>query len=163
MVLQVSASLVPEQDSDVEARMAARYGNDRSHWPTTFIASVAVGAFLATGLWAVLQLSDEPFEATVLRWQAQGERVVSVDLEVRGTSDQNVRCAVRAKDGSASDVGYVYVTFDEAPVTRSFRIPTVAQTASVEVLACAGGERELVAAPPDYPPGVAPPPTSPIP
>lgn len=155
-------SLVPDQDSDVQARMAARYGDDRSRWPTFLIASIAVGVFLLTALWAVLQLSDEPFEATVLRWHTEGQRVVSVDLEVRGASDENVHCAIRAKDGSASDVGYVYVTFSEAPVTRSFRIPTVIQTASVEVLACAGEGEELVAAPPDYPPGVAPPPTSPL-
>lgn len=143
--------------------MAARYGDDRSRWPTIAIASVAVGAFLATALWAVLQLSDEPFQATVLRWQAQGQRVVQVDLEVRGASSQNVHCAVRVKDGSASDVGYAYVVFDKAPATRSFRLPTVVQAASVEVLACAGDRGELIVAPPDYPPGVEPPPTSPIP
>lgn len=156
-------SLVPDEDLDAEARMAARYGNDRSRWPTILIASIAVGVFLITALWAVLQLSDEPFEAQVLRWHPEGQQVVSVDLEVRGASSQNIRCAVRAKDGAASDVGYVYVTFSVAPATRTFRIPTVIQTASVEVLACAGEEEELAAAPPDYPPGVAPPSTSPLP
>lgn len=157
------ASLVSDHDSDVEARMAARYGNDRSNWRTIVVAFIAIGAFLLTASWAVVQLSDEPFDATVLRWHAPGQRVVSVDLEVRGASDQTVRCAVRAKDGSASDVGYAYVVFNEAPATRTFRIPTVVQAASVEVLACAAGDGDLVVAPPDYPPGVEPPPESPIP
>jgi hypothetical protein len=161
--LVVETSLVPDQDADVEARMAARYGTDRSRWPTLLIATIAAVAFLATALWAVLQLVDEPFEATVLRWQADGQRVVTMDLEVRGAAARNVRCAVRVKDGAASDVGYAYVMFSETPAARSFRIPTVVKAASVEVLACASEGQELVTVPADYPPGVTPPPTSPLP
>lgn len=163
VMLSVNASVAAERNSDLDARMAARYGTDRSRWPTLVIASIVVAAFFGTAFWAVLGLSDQPFEGTVVRWQAEGQRVVRIDMEVRGSSDQDVVCAVRAKDASASDVGYAYLTFTESPDTRTFRMPTIVQTSSVEVLECASADQDLIATPPDYPPGVAPPPTSPLP
>lgn len=146
----------------VAARMAERYGTNRSNWPVITVATVAIIAFLLTAAWVGLQVVDRPYEGRVLRSTPESERVVDVDLELRGESDTPVECIIRVKDASASDVGYATVTFDGAPMTQTFRIPTIVRSSSVEILGCVDAGEELVVAPADYPPGVAPPPDRPL-
>ena len=148
--------------SEVDARMAERYGTDGSNHNVILVAGIAIVAFLLTATWVGLSIVDRPFEARVMRSAPEGERVVAVDIEVRGESDTPVDCIVRVKDVDAADVGYARVTFASTPATRTYRIPTVVRSSSVEILGCAEQGEDLVVAPADFPPGVAPPPDRPL-
>ena len=146
----------------IAARMAERYGTDRSNWRIVAVATAAIAVFVVTAAWVGVQIVDRPFEARVMRSAPESERVVEVDIEVRGESNDAVECIVRVKDVNAADVGYARITLANAPATETFRIPTVVRASSVEVLGCATQGEELVVPPADYPPGVAPPADQPL-
>ena len=80
---------------------------------------------------------------------------MTVDLEVRGSAPDGVKCVVKATDAQSVDVGYRKVTVPQPPVTVAVTIPTVIRAASVVVLGCAPAGDELRVPPPDFPPGVA--------
>lgn len=138
-----------------EAMLDARYGRSRSPWARRTVIGallllvVAAAVFSAVGLTRSAGIEGRP-----LSWRAE-ERVVAVDVELRGSEDGPVTCVVRAQDARSTDIGYGTFTFRSSPRTETVELPTLFRASSVAVLGCAPGAEPLRAPPPDFPPGVA--------
>jgi len=141
---------------DLELMLEERYGVRRQRRRAWVLGGVAVLVFAAVLLWVAVQLLSTSVEGRVVRWSAPGERVLVVDLELRGEADE-VECVIRAKDAEASDVGYAHVRFPSAPSFGQVQVETVVATAQVELLGCASAGDPQTVAPAAFPPGVAPP------
>ena len=139
---------------DVDAMLADRYGTGNQVWLVRSLILVVAFMFVATLAWVGVQLLSRTVEGRLIGWTAVHERLVEVDMEVRGEHPTTVQCIVRAKDVEASDVGYAHVVFESAPARRTVWIETVVGTSQVEVLGCAPLGSDLAVPPPAFPPGV---------
>jgi hypothetical protein len=153
-------------ESEIAARLAARYGVDRSAWPRQLLAGTLIIGFLAVAAWVGFQVSDTPYQGKIQRWEPvgplDGEQLVEIDAEVRGKFDKPLICALRVTETNSADVGYAFVPFDGAPSERTFRIETLTTAASVALLGCGESRDTLRVPPPEYPPGIAPPSNAPV-
>ena len=155
-----------QSQADIDARMAERYGTNRSAWPRQLLAGSLVIGFLGVAAWVGFQVSDTPYQGVIQRWESVGtatsEQLVEVDAEVRGNFAGPLVCAIRVTEAGSADVGYAYVPFQSAPSERTFQIETLTTAASVGLLGCAENIDEMRVPPPEYPPGIAAPDTTPI-
>ena len=149
--------------AEIDARMADRYGTNRPAWPRQMLAATLIIGFLAVAAWVGFQISDTPYQGMIQRWEPVGtsEQFVEVDAEVRGSFADPLVCAVRVTEAGSADVGYAVVPFESAPSERTFQIETLTTAASVGLLGCAESLEELRVPPPEYPPGIAAPSTTP--
>ncbi len=142
-----------EPTSDEILRL--RYGLDRNPWPRRLLVGGVVAVYLGAAVFAAVALTrGAGIEGNALAWRASPDRV-SVDVQLRGTSDGPVDCVVRAQDTDSTDIGYRQLRFDSSPSTQRVDLPTLFPAASVAVLGCARAGEPVSAPPPDFPPGVA--------
>ena len=148
----------PYRADQLSPEIRARYGMGRRSWRTTVVVIIVIALFFAALAWATMNMGRESAQYRLLTWSVTSPTAVSVEFEVRNPTDEPAICVVRAQDENHIDVGYSRVTI--APAGDYVRVPyvltTLAPAFAVELLGCeAGGEPNV--APPNFPPGVAPP------
>ena len=146
----------PYRADQLSPEMRARYGMDRTNWRTLVIVSVEMVIFLGAVAWATMNMGREAAQYRLLTWNVTGPTTVSVEFEVRNSTDSPAICIVRAQDENHIDVGYSRVVVP--PGDDYARVPyvltTLAPAFAVELLGCEAGSEPRVA-PPNFPPGVA--------
>lgn len=123
------------------------------------IAVVAL-AFVGVLAWIAVVQSAEPARSRLVSWKVLGPDRVDLTIQVAPNPDAEIICVLRAQDSNRIDVGYATVTFPPGPrdpaVIDTYALRTLAPAYTAELLGCEIGEAPRVA-PPQFPPGVAPP------
>jgi len=148
----------PYRASELSPEIRARYGMDRSNWRTITVVIIVAAIFFAAVAWATVNMGRESVQSRLLTWQVSAPDRVSLEFEVRNPTQDPAVCVLRAQDERHIDVGYSLVTVPASGnyVRVPFELSTLAPAFAVELLGCqAGGEPPV--APPNFPPGVAPP------
>ncbi|TAK68661.1 MAG: DUF4307 domain-containing protein [Actinomycetota bacterium] len=146
--------------TDLPANLRLRYGvRGRPAWVVPVIV-MAVAILVGAGGLVALRLTDQPVRSTLLTWRVVAADRVDVTFEVRRPADQPVVCVLRAQDADHVDVGYAELTLPAGTAYEqpTFRLRTLAPAFAAEVLGCGAGARPRDVPPPQFPPGVAPPP-----
>ncbi|MEY4137532.1 MAG: hypothetical protein RL205_1660 [Actinomycetota bacterium] len=148
----------PFRANQLSPEMRARYGLDRSNWPTLAIVVIVIVIFFAAVAWATVNMGKESVQSRLLTWKVTSPDTVSLEFEVRNPSKDPVFCVIRAQDGKHIDVGYSHVMIPPSGdyVRVPYELTTLAPAFTVELLGCAiGGEPNVSL--PNFPPGVSPP------
>jgi hypothetical protein len=131
---------------------------DTSNWRTISLVVIVITLFLGAVAWITVTMGQEAAQWRLLTWKVVSADRVEVEFEVRNSSQEPAFCILRAQDEKHVDLAYA--TVEVPPGSGYARVPyeltTLAPAFAVELLGCAIGEDPRVA-PPNFPPGVAPP------
>ena len=150
----------PIKAADLPPDLRARYGMDRGiGWGLLLGVALAV-AFVSALSFVAFNLFAVRVQPQLLAWDVVAPDHTSVTFEVRRPIGADTYCVVRAQDERHIDVGYAVVVLpgggDYAQTT--YQLHTLAPSYVVEVLGCAQGSAPDSVIPPQFPPGVVPPP-----
>lgn len=124
-------------------------------WITVVVLAVAfAGALIFVGT----NVTQNPVEFRLVKWQVAGPEYVDVQIFVDRPVQGDVTCIIRAQDSKHIDLGYavVDVPTGEGGILLDYPLATLTEAYAVELLGCAVGEEPGVS-PPQFPPGVVPP------
>ncbi len=140
--------------------MQARYGMDRRPIGRVVAITLIVLAFAGVLVWIAIVQSAEPARSRLVSWQVLGPDRVDLTVQIAPNPEAEVVCVLRAQDSNRIDVGYATLTVPPGPrdpaVIQTYALRTLAPAYTAELLGCEIGEPPRVA-PPQFPPGVAPP------
>lgn len=140
--------------------LAARYGERGTPWYVLALVGLAIAGFVAAfGLAAYSQVRPG-VEWKLLAWDDSAPDHVSITFEVRKGADVRVSCVLRAQDEGRADVGYAVVVVPQGNTYDQVRYELATNTPAyvAEVLGCSDGDVTRTVPPPQFPPGIAPPP-----
>jgi hypothetical protein len=119
-----------------------RYGRrrePRSHnrWTVLVLAVVVIGAALGISIKLFQQYGQPEYAPQVRRYFDVTESGISVEFEVRKSTDEPGTCVVRARSGNGAEVGAADVDVPAgADVIITYRLKTTDRPVTVEVPRC---------------------------
>jgi len=140
--------------------LQARYGVGRRSLFPIVASVIGIGAFIAAMAFVTLNLVSPKVTYKLLAWNDLSAERVDITFEVRRSAEWDVYCVLRAQDESRADVGYAVAAIPRGTsyAQQTYSLRTLAPAYVVEVLACQAGSPPERVVPPQFPPGVAPPP-----
>lgn len=122
---------------------ADRYGRRRSprvypRWLFPVLLAVIVVAGLAVAGKLYATYGDDGVQSRVLRYSIVSDRQVTVELEVSGTRDTPLRCAIRSRAEDGSEVGRTELTVPagDSVHTRVLTVSTTKRAVTGEAAGC---------------------------
>jgi hypothetical protein len=139
--------------------MQERYGLGRKPVGRRIGVTVIVVAFVGALAFETLGLTQNPVQSRLIAWDDVAPDRVDMTIQVRRPETDEVMCVLRAQDENRIDVGYaeVVIAAGEPQVLLDYSLRTIAPAYTAELLGCAAGGKPSVP-PPQFPPGVVPPP-----
>jgi hypothetical protein len=150
----------PGTSRTLPSHIQARYGLDRRRRGPLAVAIVLIVTLALALGWSWWSLSQPRATGSMLRWEVVSVERVDLTFEVRREPGQPTFCVLRAQDVDHIDVAYTVIEIPagDAYHQQDYRLRTLTRAHIAELLACADGVPPVRVLPPQFPPGVAPPP-----
>lgn len=145
---------------DLPPHLQVRYGvRSTPRWQVA-LAILVVASFVGAIAWVAYTIGRPQIQYQLLLFNDIGSDRVDITFEVRRGAGQDVYCVLRAQDARRIDVGYAQTAIPRGTTyaQETYRMRVLAPATFVEVLGCEAGGPPTRVPPPQFPPGVAPPP-----
>ncbi len=149
----------PFSRDQLSPAMQERYGLDRRPTGRRVAVTVLVLAFVGILAFVTVGLTRSPIDASLVTWDDVSADRVDMTIQVRRPAAAAVECVLRAQDENRIDVGYAVLAIPagDAQVQVDYSLRTLAPAYTAELLGCSADGLPAVP-PPQFPPGVVPPP-----